>query len=387
VAFHANVLKVMIASPGDVAQERAVVTQEIYRWNDANASARQLVLLPIKWETHSTPQLGAPPQSIINRQLLDDADIVIGIFGTRVGTPTQEYISGTVEEIKRHVAAGKTAKVYFSDVPVPPSEFDSAQYALVQEFREECRSSGLYATFESLQQFKSDFGHHLDLELNHPRYRWLAPPSAASDDAASDLSKDAVELLTAAAVTDGFVVSQETMDGHGMRAGEKEFADGTARTSARWRAALQELDTQGAVERLSEGVYRVTAAGYGLADRVDVRAEGPGQIASPFDEQQISHLRELVSPLAHAERDLLRLLLLQGGEARMDVVSRAAIGRRGLDVGALCLPLVESGLITRTEDLLQGQFMLAVNKQMIGPLKALLFPREEGNDTTFFRGV
>jgi hypothetical protein len=58
---------------------------------------------------------------IINRQLLDEADIVVGIFGTRVGTRTEKYVSGTVEEIKRHVAAGKTAKVYFSDIPVSPA--------------------------------------------------------------------------------------------------------------------------------------------------------------------------------------------------------------------------------------------------------------------------
>jgi hypothetical protein len=140
VGFRANVLKLMIASPGDVTQERAIVTEEIHRWNDANSSARQLILLPVKWETHSTPQLGEHPQSIINRQLLDEADIVIGIFGTRVGTPTQEYISGTVEEIKKHVAAGKTAKIYFSDIPVAPSTVDAGQYALVQEFREECKT-------------------------------------------------------------------------------------------------------------------------------------------------------------------------------------------------------------------------------------------------------
>jgi hypothetical protein len=58
MSFRATVLKVMIASPGDVADERRIVTEAIHRWNDANAHARQLVLLPIKWETHSTPQLG-----------------------------------------------------------------------------------------------------------------------------------------------------------------------------------------------------------------------------------------------------------------------------------------------------------------------------------------
>ncbi len=166
MGFQANILRVMIASPGDVAEERKAVTEEIHRWNDANAFARKLVLLPVKWETHSTPQLGDHPQAIISRQLLDDADIVVGIFGTRIGTPTEKYVSGTVEEIKKHVAAGKTAKIYFSDVPVFPSSLDPAQYASLQQFREESQRTGLCATFDSVQQLKADFGHHLNLALS-----------------------------------------------------------------------------------------------------------------------------------------------------------------------------------------------------------------------------
>lgn len=145
-------------------RERKVVTEEIHRWNDANALARKLVLLPVKWETHSTPQHGDHPQAIINRQLLDEADIVVAIFGTRIGTPTERYVSGTVEEIKKHVGAGKTAKIYFSDVPVPPSSLNPDQYALLQEFRKECQSTGLFATFNDAQQFRVDFRQHLDLD-------------------------------------------------------------------------------------------------------------------------------------------------------------------------------------------------------------------------------
>ncbi len=176
MSFQANVLKIMIASPEDVAEERKIVTGAIYRWNDANASVRQLVLLPIKWETHSTPQLGVHAQTVINRQLLDDADIVIAIFGTRTGTPTKESISGTVEEIKKHVSAGKTAKVYFADVRGGHKNVDQNQYAPVQKFQEELNGSGLSATYQSMQQFRDDFEHHLALEMNHPRYRWLDVP-------------------------------------------------------------------------------------------------------------------------------------------------------------------------------------------------------------------
>jgi hypothetical protein len=101
MGFQANVMKVMIASPGDVAVERDIITDELYRWNNANAVSRELILQLVKWETHGSPQMGDHPQAILNERLLLDADIVVGIFGTRIGTATPEFISGSVEEIKR----------------------------------------------------------------------------------------------------------------------------------------------------------------------------------------------------------------------------------------------------------------------------------------------
>lgn len=200
MSFQANVLKVMIASPEEVAEERKIVTGAIYRWNDANASVRRLVLLPIKWETHRTPQLGVPAHTVINQQPLDDADIVIGIFGPRTGAPTNDWISGTVEEIKKHVAAGKTAKVYFSDVRAAPKNVDQNQYAPVQKLQEELDGSGLSTTYQNMQQFRDDFEHHLALEMNHPRYRWLDVPDKRAG--ASQVKTPIIEKPIATPVTE-----------------------------------------------------------------------------------------------------------------------------------------------------------------------------------------
>ena len=63
MGFQANVLKVMIASPSDVAEEREIVTVALYQWNNANAVTRKLVVQPVKWETHGSPQMGASAQS------------------------------------------------------------------------------------------------------------------------------------------------------------------------------------------------------------------------------------------------------------------------------------------------------------------------------------
>ena len=99
MVYKANVLQVMIASPGDVTEERNAAREEIIGWNYIGSYEKKLVILPVGWETHSSPELGDRPQAIINKQVLDDCDILIGIFWTRLGTPTDLAASGTVEEI------------------------------------------------------------------------------------------------------------------------------------------------------------------------------------------------------------------------------------------------------------------------------------------------
>ncbi len=278
MTFQANVLRVMIASPGDVAEERRVVTEEIHRWNDANAFVRQLVLLPLRWETHSTPQQGGHPQTIINRQLLDDADILVAIFGIRIGTPTAEHLSGTVEEIRKHVAAGKTAKIYFSDVPVPPSSLDAEQYAQLQKFRKEIESSGLYSTFSNVEEFRSQFSHHLDLELNQPRYLWLTSPQPSKQETTRDLSPDAIRLIRMALSADGTVIARNMGEGYVVAAGGKELTERNARSAARWRDIIKDL----AVRRLIDegqpgsGIYQLSASGYEIAD--DIESKQPTEI-------------------------------------------------------------------------------------------------------------
>ena len=65
----AQVFTVMIASPSDVPEARTAVYESLADWNDANTRHRNVILLPMKWETTAVPQLGTDAQDIINRQL------------------------------------------------------------------------------------------------------------------------------------------------------------------------------------------------------------------------------------------------------------------------------------------------------------------------------
>tara|TARA_R110002073_G_scaffold177188_12_gene335186 strand:- start:18527 stop:19411 length:885 start_codon:yes stop_codon:yes gene_type:complete len=159
--YSANVLKVMIASPGDVADERQTARDVIYEWNCIHSEDRALVLLPVGWETHSAPSMGDRPQAIINKEVLMNCDLLVAVFWTRIGSPTGVAASGTVEEIEEHLNADKPAMIYFSSTPVRPDSVDEAQYSALKEFKQECFEKGLVESYESLTEFRDKFSRQL----------------------------------------------------------------------------------------------------------------------------------------------------------------------------------------------------------------------------------
>jgi len=109
--------------------------------------------------------------------------------------------------------------------------------------------------------------HHLNLELNQPRYLWLAAPRQPAQVRASELDPDAIRLIRAAADSDdGLVVTPESIGLDGLRAGDIEFMDGTNRSAAKWRGILKKLVSGHILDAVSKDVYRLSDKGYELAD-------------------------------------------------------------------------------------------------------------------------
>ena len=153
--YDARVIQVLIASPGDVVAERAIVAEVIHEWNSVNARERRVVLVPVRWETDATPEMGDPPQVIINRQIVDQCDLVVGMFWTRLGTPTDAAESGTAEELDRAGDAGKRILLYFSNVPVAPEKLNLDEYRRLEEFKTRTYPNGLVEKYDRLTEFRS----------------------------------------------------------------------------------------------------------------------------------------------------------------------------------------------------------------------------------------
>src|ERR1700730_16386110 len=136
MAYQAMAFRVVVASPTDVPEERRIIREVVLDWNSAHSEKERVVLLPIGWETDTMPETGERPQSIINKQMIQSADFLIAAFWTRLGTPTGTSPSGTVEEIKEMLAAGKPVMIYFSKQPALQDSVDQDQYKALLEFRQ-----------------------------------------------------------------------------------------------------------------------------------------------------------------------------------------------------------------------------------------------------------
>lgn len=165
MSFPAQVFRILIASPSDVSEEREIAVRTIQEWNDLNAAERQLVLLPLRWETHSAPEYGKRPQEVINRQVVDHCDLLVGIFWTRVGSPTGVADSGTIEEIERVATEGKPVMLYFSQAKHDPDKLDLEQLAKLREFKKKTFPKALVENYAGVIEFKDKLAKHIEIQL------------------------------------------------------------------------------------------------------------------------------------------------------------------------------------------------------------------------------
>ena len=165
MAYNAKVFRILIASPSDVEEEREIAVSVIHGWNDLNSFNRKIVLLPLRWETHTSPAYGARPQDIINRAIVDQCDLLIGIFWGRIGSPSGKAASGTIEEIERVGKAGKPVMLYFSRIGIDPAQINLDQLSQLNEFKRKTYPKGLVESFKSQIEFRDKFLKQLTMKI------------------------------------------------------------------------------------------------------------------------------------------------------------------------------------------------------------------------------
>lgn len=284
MSYAATIFNVMIASPGDVAVERGLARDIINEWNAIHGESRQMALMPIGWETHSHPSLEESAQGVLNKQILQRADLLVAIFWTRIGTPTGEAVSGSVEEIEKHIKSGKPAMIYFSNAPVRLDSVDEAQFKALREFKDELKSRGLYVDYDTPGNFADLFRRHLPTKINNDESFRISPANPPQELRVIDtvlsiakstlpkLSEEAKILLTEASLDrNGIIMHASFIGGVTIQSNGKQFiTDKFPRSRAQWEGALKDLANLNLVQDKSgKGeVYMLTREGYDLAEQL-----------------------------------------------------------------------------------------------------------------------
>jgi hypothetical protein len=151
----------LMISPSDVAQERQALTKMVGQWNAQVSQGLGARIELVRWESHAVPDMSAPPQEVINSQLVDESDLGIAVFWSRLGTPTQEHPSGSIEEIMRLIQRGARVLVYLSERPIPPAQLDPDQFRELQEIRAKFYQEGLLATYSDVNDLCTQANLHL----------------------------------------------------------------------------------------------------------------------------------------------------------------------------------------------------------------------------------
>ena len=171
MSFIARVYRIMIGAPSDIKEEVQIAKDVINEWNYVHTELHHRVLLPLHWSISAYPNSGKHPQKIINEQVVDKSDLLICIFGSKLGTPTDTDISGSVEEINEHLKAGKDVMIFFRKNLEIESLDDMQQVEKLLKFKESIKGNALFEEYEK-NSFKSILSQKLQLFLNNT---WLNP--------------------------------------------------------------------------------------------------------------------------------------------------------------------------------------------------------------------
>jgi hypothetical protein len=185
-----DVLKIFLASPGDVVRERNYVIKVIDEINRTTALSKGVRLEVVRSEENVFP--GYSPeggQAVLNAQIanMEEYALFIGIMWNRVGTPTPRAVSGTIEEFERAVKAWKSKKqpdiwFYFRQAAASlNTDEEIEQRQKVLNFRKTIKSCSFIRDYKNPSNFRDEFRIGISLWLAKLPNKTSKPSIAAAN--------------------------------------------------------------------------------------------------------------------------------------------------------------------------------------------------------------
>lgn len=161
---------ILLSCPGDVAKLVPTVFGALEDFNNHYSDSHQIELHGMHWSRDMYPKSGGKPQDLINEVVVPNCDAAIAIFWCDLGSPTDKYESGTVEEIEQMLDTGRQVFLYFSKEN--PS-FEVAMRGIdprIADFKERYKNRGVYWEFGTEKELSELLSKHLWLHfIDHAR--------------------------------------------------------------------------------------------------------------------------------------------------------------------------------------------------------------------------
>ncbi len=170
-------LRIFVASPGDVAEERERLRLVVEELNRGIADHLRLTLDLLDWRTHVAPRMGRPQQVVFDQLPLERWDVFVGILWTRFGTPSggihpvtgEPFLSGTEEELTLAYQAwretGRPQMLFYRCVRPIPVDVDVTQLQRVQRFFVDFGMTGTHPGLPISYKTVEDFEHRVRGDL------------------------------------------------------------------------------------------------------------------------------------------------------------------------------------------------------------------------------
>lgn len=269
--FQAYVYRIMIASPSDIQEEIQKAFNVLNHWNDLHSEKNKIVLLPLHWSISSYPASGKHPQKLLDKQLVEKSDLLVCVFGAKLGTPTDTEISGTVEEIKEHRKAGKSVMVFFKLTIDNITSVDLQQLQKIKDFKESIKNDVLWCEFTDTSDFEKKLSDALQLYIND---HWLKTIKTDDEDIVKEIvfTDDEKEMIKQwAKSTNSTYHRTRTKDSCICCMGNTQFTVREGKELAEFDNFIDRLIEAGFIRleqynRHGEPVYQLKKAAYDYVD-------------------------------------------------------------------------------------------------------------------------
>lgn len=158
-----SVYRILISCPSDITEEVKIIKEELENINTSLLKKLNIRLETLYWEDDILPEYGNRTQDVINKQIVENADAIIAIFGEKIGSNTGKYKSGTIEEIEEIIKLSKKVFVYFSAKDISRDGIDKSvdEIKKINEFKKEYGSKGIYSIYKDNEEFRKKINSNL----------------------------------------------------------------------------------------------------------------------------------------------------------------------------------------------------------------------------------